>query len=77
MWHYIQTDGDPKEEGRYLIAYRYKETNKLDYCTGEFFHDENDWHWHVVFDDVEIIAWQEIEPFVLPNELKNDSEVGV
>lgn len=58
-WIVVNFDGNPKQNGRYLIVYRYKEATELRYYIGDY---DICYGWNAMMDNVEILAWRNI-PF--------------
>jgi len=58
-WKYDSVDR-PKEDGRYLIAYRYRNNTNLRYFVADYLVN---YGWQTMMDNMEVVGWQEIEPF--------------
>ena len=55
----INFDGNPKQGGRYLIVYRYKEATELKYYIGDY----DIYYGWPIMNNVEILAWRDIPIF--------------
>lgn len=74
-WHYIAEEGNPKKQGKYWVVFRQEGSTKLRYTADNFICYGNNCYWytHKIFKNhIEVIAYKEIEPFVIPNKTIGD-----